>query len=393
AVSGDTVDMSTLACSTITLTTGIPIRVSQGDLHLKGPAAPLHLMINGNDHSIVLAHYGAGTLDISNLTIVEGNFSSDSLPTGGCIYSKGNVSLTNSVVNSCTVTSLSMVTPALGGGVYTEGDLTLSYSTITESLVWSANGAPARGGGAAVMGNFHAYHSTISNNSAFTPNYLGFDGGVYAMGNVVMDGSTISGNYAQKIGAIEIANNASTASIINSTISSNTVTLAFGGIVTQTPLTLTNSTVAFNRSSIHVFGTSDGLFTSAPVTLQSSIIADNAGPYGPSDLGGVGAIVISGANNLITSSSPPLSVPPGVIRVSACPQLEPLADNGGPTHTHALKHTSPAIDLGDAGILLLDQRGAPRTAGAEADIGSIEWQPGETDERIFVSGFDGLCDQ
>jgi hypothetical protein len=55
--------------------------------------------------------------------------------------------------------------------------------------------------------------------------------------------------------------------------------------------------------------------------------------------------------------------------------LQPLADNGGPTHTHALSAGSPAIDAGDNPFgLINDQRGAgfPRTTGAAADIGAFE---------------------
>ena len=50
------------------------------------------------------------------------------------------------------------------------------------------------------------------------------------------------------------------------------------------------------------------------------------------------------------------------------PQLGPLANNGGPTMTHALLATSPAIDKGNAaavagsgGVPVYDQRGAPFT--------------------------------
>jgi hypothetical protein len=75
-----------------------------------------------------------------------------------------------------------------------------------------------------------------------------------------------------------------------------------------------------------------------------------------------------------------------------------LANNGGYTRTHALQHTSVAIDSGAPSVLTFDQRGAPRTAGVAPDIGSVEWQPGEIDERIFASGFDEgslplVCDE
>jgi hypothetical protein len=67
--------------------------------------------------------------------------------------------------------------------------------------------------------------------------------------------------------------------------------------------------------------------------------------------------------------------------IKAAPMLLPLADNGGPTRTHALAAGSPAIDAGNnlAG-LVTDQRGSPfvRVAGAAPDIGAFELQPATT---------------
>jgi hypothetical protein len=58
--------------------------------------------------------------------------------------------------------------------------------------------------------------------------------------------------------------------------------------------------------------------------------------------------------------------------VLADPLLDPLADNGGPTETMALRAGSPAIDLG-SGCPPRDQRGVPR-AGV-CDSGAYERQP------------------
>jgi hypothetical protein len=57
------------------------------------------------------------------------------------------------------------------------------------------------------------------------------------------------------------------------------------------------------------------------------------------------------------------------------PKLAPLADNGGPTFTHALLPGSPAIDAGDPGSSFsVDQRGVARpiAAGGLPDIGAYE---------------------
>ena len=59
------------------------------------------------------------------------------------------------------------------------------------------------------------------------------------------------------------------------------------------------------------------------------------------------------------------------------PLLGPLADNGGPTFTHALLAGSPAIDAGsNPAALANDQRGPgfSRVSGAQADVGAFELQ-------------------
>ncbi len=67
------------------------------------------------------------------------------------------------------------------------------------------------------------------------------------------------------------------------------------------------------------------------------------------------------------------------------PLLGPLANNGGPTLTHAFPINSPVLDKGKSFGLLLDQRGLLRTAdspvfanatgGDGTDIGAVEFYP------------------
>jgi len=68
--------------------------------------------------------------------------------------------------------------------------------------------------------------------------------------------------------------------------------------------------------------------------------------------------------------------------------LAPLADNGGPTLTHALLAGSPAIDAGDNFFALpTDQRGVARIAGPQTDIGAFELEQPAYD-AVFADGFD-----
>src|SRR5262249_10305905 len=58
------------------------------------------------------------------------------------------------------------------------------------------------------------------------------------------------------------------------------------------------------------------------------------------------------------------------------PVLAPLADNGGPTQTHALPAGSPALHQGsNPAPLATDQRGPPPQFGGRGDIGALEDTP------------------
>ncbi len=76
-------------------------------------------------------------------------------------------------------------------------------------------------------------------------------------------------------------------------------------------------------------------------------------------------------------------IKPGDQTGVADPLLGPLADNGGPTFTHALLAGSPAINAGDlsavagvGGVPEFDQRGTPfgRVFNGRIDIGAFEYQ-------------------
>ena len=62
-------------------------------------------------------------------------------------------------------------------------------------------------------------------------------------------------------------------------------------------------------------------------------------------------------------------------QTSVDPDLGARQDNGGPTETHALNPTSPAIDAGDnSGAPATDQRGMDRIVNLVVDIGAYEYQ-------------------
>jgi hypothetical protein len=385
---GDVIDMTGLktVCSRITVA---DIAIHK-DLILEGPGAK-YLMIDGENSARLLHHDGMGTLVISAVTLANGSYSSASKANGGCIHSTGSLSLIDAEVSHCEAKSSN--DRAFGGAIYTQGDLHLLRSTITESHARAAGSVVARGGGAYAKGNFTALYSTISNNTAGTgvDKGYGLGGGVATEGDVDIEHSTISANKADAAGGSCFdGGTLHNATIADSTISGNTGSEAVGGIYSTTVLEVSNSTIAFNQSVLGSANNGAGLYSTGPVVLVSSIIAGNGAKDGANDFAATG--LVDGSNNLVFKSS---SLPPGNNNItSVCPQLDVLADNGGPTLTHGLKPTSAAIDKGSAAMgLTIDQRLEPRITGQQADIGAVEWKQTDQLERVFVGGFDGLCDQ
>jgi hypothetical protein len=203
---------------------------------------------------------------------------------------------------------------------------------------------------------------------------------------VTIDHSTVSGNQAYfSSGGVELydAGAHMTARIVDSTISGNNSSKFTGGVINNgAALTVSNSTIAFNSAQSSVgspFGS--GLYSNGVTVIQSSIIAKNT-DYGPSDLGGGGTL--TGSGNLIMSTVGGTVAPAGTL--TADPLLNALANNGGPTLTHAPVAGSPAIHAGNNLLhLSSDQRGPgfARSTAGKTDIGAFQ-----TGDGIFYSGFD-----
>jgi hypothetical protein len=395
AISGDMIDLSQLTCSTISVTSGA-IEIPQNDLYLKysgeGGTPPT---IEGNLTSRIFHHTGTGTLRLVGLTIRQGKYDNTNIyfsvpASGGCIYSAGNVYLAGSTVSGC-VAQDTRGADATGGGIYVVQSLTLKHSIVSGNTATST----ARfgdGGGVFTHGAIDVEYSSVSGNVASGLDYDNRGGGIavvnFGTAPSQIANSTIDGNRADRAGGLLISGGATygaSVTIRNSTISGNTANVEGGAAYLRGPLTLTNSTIAFNQSQ-----TGPGVELAShtdPVEFQSSIVAENSNATDDYDLGSQGYnITISGSNNLIVNANVG-DLPPDTI--SDDPLLQPLADNGGPTLTHALGGGSPAIDHGNnpAGQST-DQRGTgyPRVFGAAADIGAFELQ--SVDDTIFVNGFD-----
>lgn len=418
---GDTVDLSQLACSVITLSSEITISVA--NLDIVGPGANA-LAITGNDATDLLTHLGSGTLSLADLTLRDGSkYTNSGAASGGCIASLGNVELIDSVVSSCIAISTASDGTVRGGGVYAAGNISLSgtavvgnnavnkYSgagtgatpdafggglfaggtiTMVDSLV-SGNTAlssegDATGGGAFADGGAISKYSLVNGNSA------SLGGGLWSGGSTMIRFSTISGNEAAIAGGIAVSGGGGSASIQNSTVSGNTAQTKYAGVaINSATATITNSTVTRNlcATSPNCFSGGVHLGSLVPLTLRSSIVAGNTDFSGgspmASDLTSFSAATLGGDDNLMIASflAPPADT------ILALPKLTSLRNNGGPTPTHALRGNSRALNAGNnAATFTNDQRGTgfPRTRGPGTDIGAFEMN---FTEYLFANDFGG----
>ncbi|WP_034937690.1 choice-of-anchor Q domain-containing protein [Gloeocapsa sp. PCC 73106] len=226
-------------------------------------------------------------------------------------------------------------------------------------------------------------NSTISENSEIgirnfsgslsitNSSILGNSTGIYNnrfRGVLNINNSTISGNTGGGIKNGYIAN------ITNSTISGNSTDDygGGGGIFTGGTLNIRNSTISNNSSNYGGGGISFGNnFFDNEIYLANTIVSGNFNVDLENDRRG--NITSAGGNLIGTGRGIETFNQPGDIVSVTLPGLEPLADNGGPTLTHALESNSPAVNSGiDAGGLTTDQRGFPRRLGPGVDIGAFE---------------------
>ncbi|MGB9673208.1 MAG: choice-of-anchor Q domain-containing protein [Anaerolineales bacterium] len=238
---------------------------------------------------------------------------------GGLFNNSGDVTL-NKVTIAQETAGLN------GGGIYNLGNLTITYSTIQDNMATSGDGGGIYGGWITVT------HSTIYQNQSPSGN----GGGIYHLYYMSLSNVTLSANSALKNG---------------------------GGIYAKSdyPSTVTNTSLLGNTAA-----SGSGVFRDdsqvGALQLRNTLLLNAAGNCGGM-ITSLGHNIDSGTTCGFNQSGD---------QNSTDPLTEALADNGGPTQTHALQSGSPAINGGDnTGCPATDQRGFLRLGGC--DIGAYEY--------------------
>lgn len=291
-----------------------------------------------------------GTLTLTNCTI-SGNGTRSWAVYGGGIYNTGTLTLTNSTVSGNAGVQ--------GAGILNDGTLTLTNTTV------SANTALSQGGGVANAGTLTLSNTSVSSNNAIE----GTGGGIANIsGTLTLTDSTVSGNIAPWGGGL--SNFEGPLTLTNSTVSNNTSMESGGGIASYDgPLMLTHSTVTGNTASLGC----GGIYNSAGSLTVSNSLVD-----GECEVRELGVTTSNGYN--IESSADTCGFDQGTDQVDVTANelsLGLLADNGGPTMTHALLPGSVAIDVIPVEMCQEDedQRGESRPGGTRCDVGAFEVQP------------------
>jgi CSLREA domain-containing protein len=382
------------------------IALTEGELEIveeasiTGPGAAL-LTVDAQQNSRIFSMTGDASLTtvLTGLTIANGRTTADD-DSGGAIRCLTALDLVDSVVTGSSTAGQN----APGGGLFTATTTVLTRSTVTGN--WTEAYGSIAGGVMVVFGLGTLVDSTISDN--WTEGGTAGGGGLvvlWAWFDATLINSTISGNATygdnSQAGGFAAGGNAI---LINSTVSGNSTHgnnnpegfTDAGAFSVSGNVTLLNSTIVDNLSASG--GPSINLATpdTTLLTATNSMMANSAVDAPPLCSRPIDAA--SSTHNLATDSSCGSDTLVGGAPVAFEDlALGALADNGGPTRTHALLSGSFAIDAGDADacaatpVSNLDQRGGVRPVDGDADgtaicdVGSFEAADTDT---IFTDGFE-----
>jgi hypothetical protein len=356
---------------TITLTSGE--MVITDDLVITGPGAGV-LTVSGNDLSRIFKVDDETTelidVTLSGLTLTRGRTEGP----GGAVLARENLTILGSRISDSAVSAI--------GGV--GGNVAVSppdgpHSTLRiEDSVLTGGTAPlflALSAG----GNLYAARATVLiRRSEISGGVADSGGGIFTRsGQLTIESSTISGNRAGESPFGDgggINTDSFLAEIVNSTISGNAAAAYAGGILfdpgraaggpSNSIMHLRFTTVLNNTAGVELGNLAVANGFPENIRLDHSILAN-----GTPDNSEVGVI----ANDSLIEHPSQVFGARNITGVD--PLLGPLADNGGPTRTHAPLPGSPVIDAGNPAIPdapPTDQRGFARITGPRVDLGAVE---------------------
>ena len=266
-----------------------------------------------------------------------------------------------------------------------DGDSSSSIDVSISGLTLTGGDVGAAGGAISNLENLTLDAVSIVDNQAF------FGGGVSneLSGVLSLTNSTIANNQAAQEGGGISTRGAFTAA--NATISGNgaagngAAIAALGGSIAST-LNLTNVTLTNNTGN-------DGVYFS---TVDGPTIATFNNTIIDSSVTGVGSngTTLAGGYNLFANADPGITGVGNLFNQTSL--LGPLADNGGPTLTHALLLDSPANNAGgnalaldgNENLLLTDQRGERRNQFNTIDIGAVESESDTSGSLVVTTSLD-----
>ncbi len=338
---------------------------------------------DGDERIFTIDGDGDGAIDVTleNLVLEGGNTTSS----GGAINLVSEDEDSSLVINNSVIRNNSA--DLNGGGIsILAGDITLNNTTVSGNTAGEDGGGIEAGRITGTIGtNLSLINSTISKNTA------GMNGGG-VLADFGMSGinSTISGNLSGDVGGGVYSPFRATL-FTNSTITGNSASNSAGGIFVGSPFgnisslfRLTNTLVSGNTApeasevSVSTVNTLFGIL-SIFIEWENSLIGDSGKTSSQAFLA---TVTSQGQTTPITEFTindfSVIATSDGNNPTSLENILAPLTDNGGPTMTHALVNTSPAINAGDCtpttAITLpeFDQRGEPRIQSTACDIGAFE---------------------
>ncbi|WP_342347566.1 DUF4347 domain-containing protein [uncultured Nitrospira sp.] len=280
------------------------------------------------------------------------------IPTGTYVLTTGKLEIDDNVI----ITGAGAATTILDGNANERVFETKGSSTTTMSGVTIQNGRESNNGAGILVDNssiLNLSDAVLTNNDG-----TGSEGGAFHVhGTLNLNRVLIANNLADK-GAGIYFHGADGGTLTNVTFSGNTAVDEGGGVWTDTPITVINSTFTLNNAN-----DAGGMYSNgALVQISNTIVGGNTATTANDDV--LGNFSSSGYN-LIEVVGGATGFGSDLTGVSA--NLDVLADNGGLTRTHALLAGSPALNAGTPiGAPAVDQRGLTRDAAP--DIGAYEYK-------------------